>query len=67
LRHVVVPTHYFTRKWKCGKFGDGKSCTSWLPHEGCGWFYTVSMFEPVFENLPSFEDVKSTSYWKRVD
>lgn len=67
MKHVVIPTHYFTRKWECSAPMTHARCTSWSPldHVGCGFVYSTSMVEAVFEQLPAHEDVKSTSYWGR--
>lgn len=65
MKHVVIPTHHFTRKWECTKLDAKQDCTSWDPHHGCGFIYRISMTEASFEQLPSHEDVNALSYWRR--
>lgn len=65
MKHVVIPTHHFTRTWECHDIKAEVPCTSWTAHQGCGFVYRISMTEAAFEQLRSYEDINALSYWKR--
>lgn len=63
MQYVMIPVHYFSRKWEC-IYVIG-ACTPDEPHVNCGYTYSTSMTESLLQSMKSYSDEHPLKFWNK--